>query len=72
MKITITVYRKTPIHIEFRVFVNGALSGSLVLRNEEFEQFMAILQPNKIRDESVPSPTQKNYESILYDKNNND
>ncbi len=50
MKITVTIMKKSPIHIHFNVFVNGALSGSLVLRNEEWEQFMAILQPEKIRD----------------------
>lgn len=51
MKISITITKKTPVHITFQVFVNGALSGSLVLRNEEWEQFMAILQPDRIRDD---------------------
>lgn len=50
MKITITIIKKSPVHITFQVFVNGALSGSLVLRNEEFSQFMEVLQPDKIRD----------------------
>lgn len=53
MKISITISRKTLSHIEFRVFINGTLSGNLILRNEEFAQFMEILQPDKIRDESV-------------------
>lgn len=50
MIITITVTKKNPIHITFQVFVNHGLSGSLILRNEEWGQFMAILQPDKIRD----------------------
>ena len=50
MKISITITKKSPVHINFQVFVNGALSGSLVLRNEEFRPFMAVLQPDIIRD----------------------
>lgn len=52
MKITITITKKTPVHVTFTVFVNGARSGELVLRLEEWEQFMEILQPDTIRDES--------------------
>lgn len=56
MKLTITIKRKTPIHITFALFVNGSLSGEFVLRNDEWEQFMAIIQPEAIRDDSVPIP----------------
>jgi hypothetical protein len=58
MKITLTINKKTPVHITFQVFVNGALSGLLVLRNEEFEQFCEILQPDIIRDDEY-RPKQK-------------
>ncbi len=53
MKITVTITVKTPMHVTFSMFVNGGYSGSLILRNEEWEQFMSILQPDKIRDESI-------------------
>lgn len=52
MKISITIKKKNPAHITFQVFINGGLSGELILRNEEWEQFMEILQPNEIRDET--------------------
>lgn len=51
MKITLTITKKTPVHITFQVFVNGGLSGSLILRNEEFNQFCEIMQPDRIRDD---------------------
>lgn len=51
MKISMTIFKKTPLHISFRVHVNGGLSGSLTLRNEEFEQFCEIIQPDKIYDD---------------------
>lgn len=50
MKITVTITQKNPAHITFDVFVAGARSGSLVLRNEEWQPFMEILQPDKIYD----------------------
>lgn len=50
MKVSIQITKKTPVHIYFDVFINGARSGGLILRNEEWEQFMAILQPDTIRD----------------------
>jgi len=49
-KITITITKKTPVHITFQVFVNGGLSGSLILRNEEFDDFTERVKPEKIRD----------------------
>ncbi len=52
MKISISIQRSNPQHTTFRIFVNGGYSGELVLTTDEFEQFMAILQPDKIRDES--------------------
>lgn len=48
MRISITITSKNPVHIRFNVFVNGALSGELTLRNEEWSQFMEVLQPDKI------------------------
>ncbi len=56
MKISVTITRKTPVHITCRLFVNGGLSGELILRNEEWVQFMEILQPDVIREEYVPLP----------------
>jgi len=51
MKITIDILKGNPAHITFGVFVNGAKSGDLVLRQEEFHQFMEILQPDEIHDD---------------------
>ena len=51
MKITINIIGGNPAHITFDVFVNGARSGELILRQEEFHQFMELLQPDEIHDD---------------------
>lgn len=48
MKIILTLTKKTPVHTTFQVFVNGGLSGSLILRNEEWEQFCELIKPERI------------------------
>lgn len=48
MKITLNIIKKSPSHIAFDVFVNSGNSGQLTLRNEEWEQFCEILQPDGI------------------------
>lgn len=50
MKITVQIEKKNPVHITFGLFVNGGKSGTLVLRIDEWSQFMEILQPDKITD----------------------
>ena len=50
MRLTLTITRKTPIHIHLDVHINHGRSGSLILRNEEFEQFCEIMKPDKIYD----------------------
>ncbi len=39
----------SPSHTNFRVFVNGGLSGSLVLRNEEYSSWLSTLEVGCIR-----------------------
>jgi len=51
MRITINILKGNPAHITFDVFVNGGNSGTLILRQDEFHQFMEILQPDEIHDD---------------------
>jgi hypothetical protein len=44
MKITLEYRNPTPSHCDVAVFVNGALSGTLTLRQEEVGGFSQILQ----------------------------
>lgn len=53
MIVTVTITKKNPIHINFNIHVNHALSGSLVLRIEEWEPFLSLIQPDKIWDDTV-------------------
>jgi len=53
MKISVTIIERNPIHTTFRVFVNGGLSGKLILRNEEYEEFITRIKPDRIRDETM-------------------
>lgn len=46
MKITIATTKKGT-HEHFELYVNGAHSGSLVMRNEEFQEFLDILEKGK-------------------------
>lgn len=48
MKITITIHQKSPVHTGLRLHVNGALSGNLVLRNEEYDDFVMRIKPERI------------------------
>lgn len=51
MKISITITKKSPVHIGLRVHINGGLSGTLVLRNEEYQDFIDRIKPNRVYDD---------------------
>ena len=51
MKISLTITKKSPVHIGLRVHINGGLSGNLVLRNEEYEDFIARVKPERVYDD---------------------
>lgn len=53
MRITITITKKTPVHVTFYIFVNGGRAGEIILRNDEWQYFMELLQPDKITDETI-------------------
>lgn len=48
IRVSFTIIEKNPVHIGFRVHVNGGLAGNLVLRVEEFEEFRKLVKPFKI------------------------
>lgn len=50
MKITVRKENQNPVHTTLRVWVNGALSGTLVLRNEELDFVLGRLQPESIEE----------------------
>lgn len=50
MKINIKIINGNRAHITFDVFVNGARSGQLILRQEEFYEFTDMLEPEEIDD----------------------
>jgi len=50
MKITLTITDKNPVHIRFNVHINGGLAGNLTLRNEEYEDFISRVKPDKVYD----------------------
>ena len=43
MKITLDYRNPTPAHCDVAVFINGALSGVLTLRQEEVDSFQDVL-----------------------------
>lgn len=43
MKVHIKYENPTGAHVQLRLFINGALSGVLTLRNEEVEDFQHIM-----------------------------
>jgi len=43
MRYSIEIDFQTRGHTKFRLFVNGGLSGGLVMRNDEFEAFKTTL-----------------------------
>lgn len=51
MRITVKKENITPVHTTLRVWVNGALSGTLVLRNEEVDFIIGRLQPSEIEED---------------------
>jgi len=51
MRITLTVTQRNPAHTTFSIHINGGLSGSLILRNEEYGDFIDRVNPDKIYDE---------------------
>lgn len=52
MRVAIEVVDKNPMHIKFRLRVNGALihlsSSNLTLRVDEFIEFLTLLRPERI------------------------
>lgn len=53
MRISIEVKKQSPVHTTIAVFVNGAYSGSLVLRNEEVREFRTIISAVAEEDEII-------------------
>ena len=50
MKVTIKIESENPAHSQILVWVNGGLSGKLVLRREEVEDMIRLLKPAQIWD----------------------
>ena len=50
MKITMRIEFENPVHSKISVWVNGGLSGDLILRNEEVEDMIRLLKPEHIWD----------------------
>ncbi len=48
MRVSLTVHHKSPSHVSFRVHVNGGLAGELVLRNDEYLDFVKKCDIDKV------------------------
>ena len=68
MRITITITERNRMHIRFGLFVNGAHSGQICLRQEEWNAFMEILQPDTIYDNTEPKERRTTYDQINKEK----
>jgi hypothetical protein len=44
MRFRFVIDNVNPVHTRFRVFVNGGLSGSLILRNEEWNDWLNTME----------------------------
>mgnify|MGYP000238681383 CR=1 FL=1 len=51
MRIRLRVDVKTPKHVHFTVFVNEGYSGKLILRKEEFDELVKVLNKSEIEFE---------------------
>lgn len=45
---TFTIVNKSPSHTIFRIHINHALAGNIILRNEEYQHFYEALNPEKV------------------------
>lgn len=50
MKITLHITRKTSRFTFFKLFVNHEIVGSHKVRNESFEEYCDIMEPDRIYD----------------------
>lgn len=54
MKISVKIFDKSLVHTRFYIYVDGALicnvTSGICLRNEEVNEFMKRLNPDKITD----------------------
>ena len=50
MNITIRIKSESPSHTVLSIWINHGLSGTLILRNDEVEDMIRLLKPEKIWD----------------------